>query len=151
MKPKRIQRNEILTSELKSLELKNGSLTPKVVVDAAREKDHPLHNYFEWNNTTAGEAYRLWQARQLIASVTVVIQGKKTPAYYNYQSNVTSVEQTGYYSVDKVLSKDEIYKQVLESALSEIEYWQKKYGALKELRGLVNKNKLSFLRRGQAS
>lgn len=49
-----------------------GMLTPAEVVNFAEE--HPLsalHKKFEWNNTKAAHCYRLWQARQLIASVVM--------------------------------------------------------------------------------
>ena len=49
----------------------DGILRPEIVVEAARAKTSPLHSSFEWDNTRAAEAHRLWQARQLIVSVTI--------------------------------------------------------------------------------
>lgn len=49
----------------------HGRLTPALVVDIARDPEHPLHNRFEWNDAAAGEAWRRQQAHELIRSVRV--------------------------------------------------------------------------------
>lgn len=49
----------------------HGKLTPQLVVDVAKPKNHPLHDRFEWDNRIAGPAYRLIQAQELIARVKV--------------------------------------------------------------------------------
>jgi hypothetical protein len=49
-----------------------GELEPKRIVDTARDKKHPLHVHFEWDDILAGEAYRLEQARSLVRIVRVV-------------------------------------------------------------------------------
>ncbi len=46
-----------------------GSLTPALVVDAARNPEHPLHSRFEWDDGVAAEKWRLEQASQLLRVV----------------------------------------------------------------------------------
>ena len=46
-------------------------LTPAIVVGAARPRNHPLHDRFEWNNRVAGPKYREVQAKELIRSVKI--------------------------------------------------------------------------------
>ena len=41
-----------------------GVFRPHEFVDSARSPNHPAHAWFVWNNDEAGEAFRLWQARQ---------------------------------------------------------------------------------------
>lgn len=60
-----------LRDELIAVRAVAGALTPAAVVDAARPKGHPLHDRFEWDNKVAGEAYRRYQAADLIRSVRV--------------------------------------------------------------------------------
>lgn len=60
-----------LRSELLAIRAEYGQLTPRAVVDTARDPDHVLHPYFEWDDEAAAEAYRLVQARALIATVKV--------------------------------------------------------------------------------
>lgn len=50
---------------------RRGRLTAKNVVDEARDEDSPLHPHFEWDDSIAGEAHRMAQARELIRSVRV--------------------------------------------------------------------------------
>src|ERR1700756_5197076 len=65
--------NEVVRKRLEWLEERHGKITPKLVVDDAKSKTSPLHRFFDWNVTRA--AYKFWldQARELIASVTVVV------------------------------------------------------------------------------
>lgn len=48
-----------------------GVLTPEDVLDFARPEDSPLHSYFEWDDSIAGEKYRYRQAAGLITKVKV--------------------------------------------------------------------------------
>lgn len=61
-----------LRDHLQDIYDRRGALTPALVVDEARPKDHPLHERFEWDNKVAGEAWRRQQAHELIRSVRVV-------------------------------------------------------------------------------
>jgi hypothetical protein len=58
-----------LRDELEQVRKTYGMLTPRAVVNAARNPSHPLHSRFEWNDAIAGERYRLEQARELIRTV----------------------------------------------------------------------------------
>jgi hypothetical protein len=57
--------------QLASLEQQT-ALTPRVVVDAARPADAPLHPAFEWNDAAAAEAHRETQAQRLLGAIRVV-------------------------------------------------------------------------------
>lgn len=63
-----------LRDELTAVYRERGRLTPRVVVDTARDPEHPLHHRFEWDTEEAAERYRLVQARELIRSVKIVYQ-----------------------------------------------------------------------------
>lgn len=60
-----------LRSELQDIYDRRGRLTPDDVVEVARDPQHPLHNRFEWNDSTAAEQWRRTQAQELIRSVRV--------------------------------------------------------------------------------
>ncbi|WP_143591212.1 hypothetical protein [Thermoactinospora rubra] len=49
-----------------------GKLTPELVVEVAKEPDHPLHDRFEWDDSVAAEAWRREQAHRLIQKCKVV-------------------------------------------------------------------------------
>jgi hypothetical protein len=51
----------------------HGVLNGRDIVEAARESEHVLHRFFEWDDPTASEAYRLVQASALIRRVRLSI------------------------------------------------------------------------------
>ncbi len=58
-----------LLDQLTAIRDERGSLTPALVVDAARDPEHPLHSRFEWDDGVAAEKWRLEQASQLLRVV----------------------------------------------------------------------------------
>lgn len=56
-----------------------GELTPALVVDLARDPEHPLHHRFEWDDGKAAEAWRIEQGATLIRSVRVVFKAGDGP------------------------------------------------------------------------
>ena len=90
-----------------------GRITPQQVVDAARNPDSPLHQFFEWDDQTAAERYRLVQARTLLRAATTTVQIdhlKIAVPVFIRDPEVDSVEQ-GYRTVltlrtDQDLARD---------------------------------------------
>jgi hypothetical protein len=134
-------KKDVVLETLNSL-VKDGRIFPEDVVESARDENSPIHNKFEWDDTTAGQEYRLWQARQLI-TIKFSLNGDKTQQFFNVRAIINDVPTQGYFTKEMVLSDKEMYNQVLKEALSEIKYWQKKYKSIKELEGVVNEERLS--------
>lgn len=62
-----------LREELQAIYSTHGKLTPELVVETARPKNHPLHNYvFDRAVKDAAEAWYRHRAHELITSVKVV-------------------------------------------------------------------------------
>lgn len=137
----------ILLKVLKQLEVQHGILSTHDLVEAAREEGHPLHESFEWNNRVGGEKYRLMQARMMINSVRVEFLGEKREAFFNVTVPVRKVLTRGYVSIEKVVSNEDLHAQVLTQAIGELEYWQKKYDSLTELRGVIEPKKLAKVKK----
>ena len=64
---------EVVTTALLELNERHGYVDPETVVSVARDPKHPLHEFFEWDDTEAARAFRLIQATGLIRSVRVKI------------------------------------------------------------------------------
>ncbi len=64
---------EAIREALREIESAEGRLTPEAVIERARDREHPLHDAFEWDNDAAAHKWRLEQARELIRSVKVTI------------------------------------------------------------------------------
>lgn len=60
--------------ELAKLAEEAGHLTPEAVVERARDPSSALHPMLTWDDSEAGEQYRLLQARGLIRRVVVHIE-----------------------------------------------------------------------------
>lgn len=54
-------------------QLEGGKISPKIIVEAARDKSSILHSQFTWDDTEAAEQYRLAQAGQLIRTVNYTL------------------------------------------------------------------------------
>ena len=141
-----MKKMEIVRKELEKIRKLHGNiLRPEDVVEAAQDEKSPLHRFFTWDEEKAAEEYRLWQARKLIASVTIEIRGEKTDAYWNATVTIRKEKTQGYFTTKDVLSNEELYNQVLQEAIREIRYWQKKYGQIKELKKVINEEEIKKL------
>lgn len=122
-------------AELKRIAKENGGLLqPETVVDEARPVRSPLHSRFEWDNTVAGQQYRIWQARQLIrVSVEVLAGTDKACEVFVSLTPDRERESGGYRIMADVLSDADLRNQMLSDALDELELFREKYRKLKEL------------------
>lgn len=114
----------------------NGLLSPKAVVDAARDEESPLHDSFTWDDTEAAENYRLWQARKLIRVTVERVQVGEETRSVNVWVSLTpdrEVEGGGYREVVAVMKNKGRREQLLADALSELERVRVKYADLEEL------------------
>lgn len=98
---------------LAEIETKLGTLTPEVVVDAAKDPDSILHEYFEWDNKVAGAAYRIEQARALIRRVKVEVVTEtvtvRAPAYV--RDPRVPRKETGYVSLKRVSHDEDLSRK----------------------------------------
>lgn len=67
--PPPVRDSRVIARELQRLCNEGVALTPRNVVSVARNADHPLHRYFEWNNTVAGARWREHQALKMIMAL----------------------------------------------------------------------------------
>ena len=129
-----MKKNKVIT-ELKRIANKNGGLLqPETVVESARPIKSPLHSRFEWDNTVAGQQYRIWQARQLIrVSVEVLERTDEVTDVFVSLSTDREKESGGYRIMVDVLTDKQMRAQMLADAMAELEIFRVKYSRLKEL------------------
>lgn len=121
------------------LKEENGDvLTSAQIVEKAKPKNSPIHDYFEWDDTTAGEKWRLWQARNLIGRIEIIVvsDGKEDQirAFHNISVQEGEEHERGYVTLRDVQKNENYFEIVLENALNEIKSWQKRYGQYKRLK-----------------
>ena len=127
------------------LEQKTGrKLTPKELVEAARDVNSPLHNEFEWNDTKAAQKYREQQARYIISSIELVIETVETepvlldlqitesePYGVKFYHSLDSSKQ-GYENIFSISNDAEKRKRLLENCLKDIATFREKYNTLRK-------------------
>ena len=102
-----------LRGQLQSIYDAHGKLTPKIVLDEARDEEHPLHSRFDWDDTTAAEKWRLNQAHELIQSVKVSYRDGHGKSQEIRQFHAVRREQEFVYEPLDEIAKDDIGSQIL--------------------------------------
>ena len=116
---------EDAVAELTRIQNLYGSITPDLDVKSAEDEGSVLHKFFEWDDTRAGQLWRIQQARILLNNIQVtVISDGESREISVYE--VTSHKE-GYQSIDTFTSEN-------------IEYV--KVGIAQQLNALRNKLKL---------
>lgn len=109
------------------LEENDGLLTVSAVVEAARSVSSPLHKHFDWDDTSAGEKYREWQARTLIQKCKITLDHRPDTVVRAYVSVPSDRKEGGYRAMHNVLSDSVLKDCLLTEMRKRIAYWQKQY------------------------
>ena len=128
-----LSQDEFLYGELVHIQSLYGTITHTHVVDYAEAKESPLHRYFEWNNQEAAHQHRLQQARQLIASVTIV-RHKEVPELRAFVSVIKDGERQ-YLPTIEALNDKQLTVQVLTQLEYTIKNFQSKLSVLSSYQG----------------
>lgn len=112
----------------------SNSLTAENLVEASKPESAPLHNDFEWDDTIAAIKYRNHQARNIINALVIVpdetIQAKEPiRAYFKLEQSEPTYKQ-----LTAIVKTPSQRDALLQSALTELVAFQKKYAVLSELK-----------------
>ena len=122
----------IIREELEEIRIQNdGYLKPADVLTHARENEgSALHGCFDWDNKTASDKWRLFQAGQIIRVQVKVDERsrEKIRAYVSLLDNRKT--KLGYVHIDQVLENEQETESMIELALSELSSFERKYRAL---------------------
>ena len=132
--------NDQLKKQLLKIQKHNGgSLSPSAVVDAARAEEHPLHGRFEWDDSKAGEAYRIEQARRMIRAVVTVINtgGAEIETRAFVSLSTTKGTPEPYININAVTNSRDLMDVLLADARRDAESFAAKYAILKKCKPVV--------------
>lgn len=115
----------------------SGSITAKEVLADAEKKESPLHAYFEWDDSKAAIEYRLYQARNLLRSIEVVVTRSdgtemQVRQYYSITEQTEEGQTQSYYMLGVVLNNAEKRAAVIADAYREVVNWQLRYEQYQE-------------------
>lgn len=127
-----------LRDSLQAIYDQRGALTPRLVVDEARNEEHPLHSRFEWDDAVAGEKYRLDQAQRLIQVVKLSFtDGKgKEQSVRAYQS-VRREDGHTYVPSEEVVADPFLLQLVLMDMKREWKSLQERYGHFSQFAQMI--------------
>ena len=111
--------------EISSLE----QITPKAILDFARDENSELHKCFEWDNDSAAEKYRTIQAGNVIRMLYIVPKNADAPPV----RVLSRTSDTVYQPTRTFVKNQNEYEDLLKRALSELESFRLKYKTLSEL------------------
>lgn len=107
-------------------------ITPKNVLDLARDENTELHKCFEFDDTIAGEKYRLIQARDIIRHFVIKHTNDKGEEQNIRTFQITTV--TNHYEPTRVIMKNpDEYAALLSRAKEELRNIKRRYKTLTEL------------------
>ena len=127
------------------IEQNNGQVDRQSILEDARKKRSPLHDFFEWDDAEAANQYRLDQARYLLRNILVVVkiddeQEEEVRAFHSVVVTADGSDEAherAYVQIDRVLTESELKEQVIDQALKALISWKKKYQQYKELAVVV--------------
>jgi len=122
-----------------------GLVEPADLVNDAQPKQSPMHDCFEWDDTAAGEQYRLHQAGEMCRVVVVIRPELQTdpdgpPIEVRQTISIKHPEKESparcYVLVSQLMKTPAGREVALADALRELNACKRKYAYLKELAGV---------------
>lgn len=96
---------------------RRGRLDPEIVIEEATPEESPLHGSFEWDDSRAGDLYRLVQARILIKKVKILIPETEIPvsAFIHLRGESEDINGKGVYiPFHMLISHPDLFMQAVE-------------------------------------
>jgi hypothetical protein len=126
----RERKQVVIDRELEKLYKKTKSVSPAVILEAARSDIHPLHGYFEWDDSKAAEKYRLDQAMAMIMAskfVVVLKQSEAGPQVAHAQPEVRKLipafRGEGFKMRNEVLDDAEMHQAFVQRKKEALRSW----------------------------
>ena len=124
---------------------KRGRISPDSIIDDAIDESSPLHDWFEWDDTVAGHAYRKGQARNLLSNiitVEILPSGKEEEikAWHVPEGIFKSPQgEAEYIDWDTVKEDGEMMAFMERRGLKELKIWERNYRQYGKLKRIAKK------------
>lgn len=127
---------QVIGPEIERIAIERGGVRPEDVVEEARNQGSSLHNYFEWNDQVAAEAYRLDQARYMLRSIKIKIEDQETiteiRAFMPVKTEPNQ-ERKKYLHIETIVANPNLVDQITAEALGELQTWHEKWNVYRSL------------------
>jgi len=115
------KRVQVYGREIGKLGKGGNEITPQKIVTVASDSRNPLHECFDWDNKTAGDKWRLVQARNLLNHIEVEVVGEKGEPY---RAKAWVHVDNEYTSHERLMTEDDKLLSFVEQLIVKVEYWQ---------------------------
>ena len=122
---------------------KTYGLTAENLLRKASKKSSSLYEFFDWDNSSAGEKWRLGQARSLINEIKIIIDDKEIYAFESVNVIVKDAVDPSkksskfgvreYKPIIEIMNNEDYRMQLIHRALAEATYWKERHTELVEL------------------
>jgi hypothetical protein len=116
--PARVDRYSLATvrvirKSLQEIKRETGVITSRSVLDYARDQKSPLHSFFDWDDRTAAEKFRIHQASEMIRHVCVYVERDGTQQPTRVYLNVIKNDVRQYVPVTQIYRDEELAQQMM--------------------------------------
>ena len=114
---------------------------PEQVVEKAKDEKSELHKCFDWDDSSAAEKYRVYQARKVLNHLIVIkrdVKEETEPIQFRVMLKNSSSRESGYKQTIVMVRDEDEYKKMLEQAYSELRAFKQKYSCLSELSNILS-------------
>lgn len=130
---------QVVGEHVEALEKRDGDVTRESFLESARDEGSVVHNLFEWNDSIAGERWRLHQAGKILTNLKVnIVYEEKEPVKVKAFLNAVPGSSKGrFFNVQAALSRVDTRAGVLQRAKEELQAFTDKYRTLSELSSVI--------------
>ena len=145
------RKGKVVERELDKIAGEHGTISPELVVKEARNRNHPLHRFFDWNDKSAGMKYRLEQAADMIRAskyLDVLQNAREVPLgveevpegeVRRMRAYLPTYEDRVFVPRATVLDDREMREAFVERKIGELRGWCNSVSDVEELRSLWEK------------
>jgi hypothetical protein len=118
-------------------------LTAENLLRKASKKSSSLYEFFDWDNSSAGEKWRLGQARNIINEIKIIVDDKEMYAFENVnviikdneiqKNKISKFGIREYKPIVEIMNNEDYKNQLIQRALAEAIYWKNRHAQLIEL------------------
>lgn len=122
---------------------KTYGLTAENILRKASKKSSSLYEFFDWDDSSAGEKWRLQQARAIINEIKIVVEDKEIYAFENVMVTLKESKDDSkkpkkfghreYKPIVEIMNNEDYRRQLIQRALLEAGYWKSRHEELVEL------------------
>lgn len=117
--------------------LRRGGVTPQILVEESRDNTSTLHPIFEWDDSIAGEKYRLSQGADVLRGLVIIKASENQddePEIIRAFVNVAPLKDTTerkWVPIEQAINDPKLYEQLVNRAYQDLVTFEKKYALLR--------------------